>query len=62
MLPNIRRNGLPPNLMEPWMIWHMAWRKQLRRIQTHPEEATFLSRAAAVAQAQYVMWQALATQ
>ncbi len=50
------------NTISPALIWFLAWRKQVERMKTHPEECDFLCHSAAVAQAQFVMHQALENQ
>lgn len=43
----------------PAYVWFTAWRKQVRRMHTNPEERDTLCRAAVIAQAAFVMYQAL---
>ncbi len=47
------------NTISQTLIWFLAWRKQVERMKTHPHEREFLGRTAVVAQAQFVMHQAL---
>jgi preprotein translocase subunit YajC len=43
------------NAVSPSLIWFLAWRKQVKRMRQCPQELESLSRAAMVANANYVM-------
>lgn len=58
-MTNMPNDNLPKELMDPWIIWHRAWRNQLRRTLEHPEETGMLCRAAAISHANYIMWETL---
>jgi hypothetical protein len=40
-------------------LWYIAWRHHVREMKSFPEQYGAYSRAAVIAQAQYVIWRAI---